>query len=351
MTQPRDSEDLRAALLRIDRQIAKLVDERAGLLHHPPVQGASIPPRDPTTTARDDERPAPRLVQPRAVDRVLEAVRRACAEVGEPIRVAFPAAWGGEAWAAAAARWGERARPIESASIDAALDAVQRGHVDGALLPFLVADEGYHRPSLRALAHAEARITECVSAPASRDAMALADVGSLPHTVFVAQADRPRVAEWLVSASVRVVEVSSSEEACGLASRDRGTCAVATPSHGERHGLVSHVVGVASDPTRRVHLALVGGRPPSRTGRDHVAVVLTPHEGPGALAEVLRILADERLNVAAIESMRIAAEAEDAHVFLVIEGHVTDRGIVLAFERLRKLVRGLKLIGGYAALG
>ena len=44
----------------------------------------------------------------------------------------------------------------------------------------------------------------------------------------------------------------------------------------------------------------------------------------------------------------MAQESQDSHVFLVIEGHVTDRSIVLAFERLRKLVRALKVVGGYA---
>ena len=79
-----------------------------------------------------------------------------------------------------------------------------------------------------------------------------------------------------------------------------------------------------------------------------MAVVLSPHEGPGALADVLRELAEQRLNVATIESMPMAQESQDSHVFLVIEGHVTDRSIVLAFERLRKLVRALKVVGGYA---
>jgi hypothetical protein len=47
--------------------------------------------------------------------------------------------------------------------------------------------------------------------------------------------------------------------------------------------------------------------------------------------------------------MPIGLESEDSHVFLLIEGHVTDRALVLAFERMRKLVRVLRVIGGYPA--
>jgi prephenate dehydratase len=347
MSHESESADLRAALTRIDRQIAKLVDERADLLSRAPVGSPSLPPRDPTASGVDDERPAPRHVRPSAIVAVLEAVRRACAEVGEPLRVAFPAAWSRDAYAAASHRWGTRAALVEASTIDEAVEAAQRGRADFALLPYLVADEGYHRPTLRALARAEARISECLRAPAGRAVMARPDAIAAPHTVFVGQGDRALVVEWLGACAARIVEVHSAAEACELASRDAGTCAIGPEPLGAAHGLAVRHANVADDPARRASLALVGGRPASRTGRDTVAVVISPREGPGALAEVLRELADQRLNVAAIESMPIGLEPEDSHVFLLIEGHVTDRALVLAFERMRKLVRVLRVVGGY----
>jgi prephenate dehydratase len=178
--------------------------------------------------------------------------------------------------------------------------------------------------------------------------MARADASDSPHTVFVGAGERALVDRWLASCAARIVEVHGAADACELAARDGGTWAIGAQAVGERHGLVVREGSVANDPGRRVVLALVGGRPPARTGRDAVAVVLSPHETPGALADVLRELAEQRLNVAAIESMPIGLESQDSHVFLVIEGHVTDRAIVLAFERMRKLVRVLKVVGGYA---
>ncbi len=348
MSHESDSEDLRAALTRIDRQIAKLVDERAAVLLRPPPVGASMPPRDPTSSVHDDDRPAPKHVRPATMDAILESVRRACAEVGKPLRIVFPAVFERDAAAAAVGRWGARASLHEEATIESALDVVSRGQADFAMLPFAIAEDGFHRPTLRALAAAEARITDCVVAPASRDAVGRTDATATPHTVFVGRGDRPFVHDWLTGTAARIVEVHTASEACELASRDGGTWAIATTPMGAAHGLVVHATSIADDPLRRVVLALVGGRPPSRTGRDHVAVVLSPHEGPGALADVLRELAEQRLNVATIESMPMAQESQDSHVFLVIEGHVTDRSIVLAFERLRKLVRALKVVGGYA---
>jgi prephenate dehydratase len=349
MSHESDSADLRAALTRIDRQIAKLVDERADRLLRVPAGAPSLPPRDPTATLADDERPLPKHVRPGAVDAVLEAVRRACAEIGEPLRIAFPSAWSRDACAAAAHRWGARAALAEVASLDDAVEAVQRGRADFALLPYLVADEGYHRPTLRCLARAEARISECVRAPAARSAMARSDATESPHTVFVAHGDRAHVGAWLASCTARIVEVQTSSEACELTGRDAGTWAVAPDALGVAYGLGVRRANVADDPARKVELALVGGRPASKTGRDTVAIVLSPREGPGALADVLRELAEQRLNVAAIESMPIGLESEDSHVFLLIEGHVTDRALVMAFERMRKLVRALRVIGGYPA--
>jgi prephenate dehydratase len=349
MSHESDSADLRAALTRIDRQIAKLVDERADLLLRTPAGAPSLPPRDPTSTLVDEERPAPRHVRPASVEAVLEAVRRACAEVGDPVRVVFPAAWARDAIAAAAHRWGARASVSEVASLDDAIEAVERGRGDVALLPYLVADEGYHRPTLRALARTESRITETVRAPAARAAMARPDATEAPHTIFLGHGERPFVEAWMASCPARIVEVHAAPDACELASRDAGTWAVAPEPLGASFGLLARKPNVADDPMRRVSLACVGGRPASRTGRDTVAVVLSPREGPGALADVLRELAEQRLNVAAIESMPIGLEAEDSHVFLLIEGHVTDRALVFAFERMRKLVRVLRVIGGYAA--
>lgn len=348
MSHERDSEDLRAALTRIDRQIARLVDDRAALLAKPPPSGASLPPRDTTGTVADEDRPLPRFVRAASVDAILEAVRRACAEVGAPIRVSYPATWATDAWSGAVHKWGARAVGVEVDSFDEAIERVQRGLADVALLPYLLADEGYHRLTVRTLARAEARISECVVAPAERTAMAREDAVSAPHTIFVGAGDRALVDRWLSSASARIVEVHGPMDACELASRDAGTWAICSLAVGERHGLTLRESGLANDPGRRVLLAMVGGRPPARTGRDAVAVVLSPHESPGALADVLRELAEQRLNVAAIESMPFGLESQDSHVFLVIEGHATDRAIVHAFERMRKLVRVLKVVGGYA---
>jgi chorismate mutase/prephenate dehydratase len=308
-----------------------------------------LPPRDPTATVVDEERPSPRHVRPAAIDAVLEAVRRACAEVGDPVRVAYPSAWARDAVAAAAHRWGARATAAEVATIDDALEAVQRGRADFALLPYVVVDEGYHRPTLRALARSEARITESVRAPAVRAAMARPDAAESPHTVFLGHGERAYAEAWLAACPARIVEVHAATDACELASRDAGTWAVGPEPLGASFGLAVRKPNVVDDPTRKTSLALVGGRPAARTGRDTVAVVLSPHEGPGALADVLRELAEQRLNVAAIESMPIGLESEDSHVFLLIEGHVTDRALVLAFERMRKLVRVLRVIGGYPA--
>ncbi len=348
MSHESDSEELRAALTRIDRQIAKLVDDRAALILKPPPPGSSLPPRDPTAAVHDEDRPLPKYVRAATLDAILSDVRRACAEAGDPLRIAFPSAWENDAAAAAVSRWGTRATLVECPTLESSISATQRGQADYALVPYVVAGDGFHRATLRALAATESRMTDCLVAPAGRDAMGLAGSTERPHTVFVGRGCRPCVTTWLAASEARVVEVGSTSEACSLAARDPGTWAIAPAATGHAFGLTTRESFLADDAARHVVLALVGGRPPSRTGHDRVAVVLSPHDGPGALAEVLRELAEQRLNVAAIQSMSLGQESSDAHVFIVVDGHLTDRPIVLAFERLRKLVRVLKVVGGYA---
>ena len=97
-----------------------------------------------------------------------------------------------------------------------------------------------------------------------------------------------------------------------------------------------------------VRYAVVGPRSAPRTGRDLTALVFSVSDTPGALQAILSKFAEREINLTKIESRPSPGETWVYLFFMEIEGHATDRNVVLALEEVKRLTKYYKLLGSYA---
>ncbi|HSK27349.1 MAG TPA: prephenate dehydratase [Jiangellales bacterium] len=242
------------------------------------------------------------------------------------------------------------------ASVPAAMEAVRRGEVQGAVLPLENSVEGSVNTTLDQLMTGEPLVITrevllpvefvLLARPGSRLA-AVQDVITHPH----AEAQcRGWLAEHLPAA--RVLPAASTA-AAAAAVADAGSpydAAISAAVAGERYGLVALATGIGDNPDAVTRFVLVTrpGTAPPPTGADKTSLVaFIRDDHPGALLEILEQFATRGVNLTRIES-RPTGVGIGRYCFAVdCEGHVADARVGEALMGLRRTCADVRYLGSY----
>jgi chorismate mutase/prephenate dehydratase len=349
----RERDELRQQREQIDREILTLLRQRARLSRQ--VASRATEPLKATlpSTERDtlealareggDDLPAP------AVLGVFRQIHAVCRSLEAPVRTAYVGAEGCGAYVVAFERFGPLAEMSACELVSAALEHVDRGRADFAVLPYETSAEGLDHASLMALGATELKIVALhdVKTPLAL----LSQGGNLGaiERVFATAIDRASAQHNLATLlpRVSVVDVKTSVAACSMALEDPSASALALEALGHRTGLAVAARSVADVGEGRQRFCIVAARPASRTGRDATTITFAVSDRPGQLFEVLKPFAERGVNVRTIQSRSPAREEQDTVFYIEVSGHVTDRAMVTALEGVKNQTRSFKVLGSY----
>ncbi|MDP9228524.1 MAG: prephenate dehydratase [Actinomycetota bacterium] len=256
---------------------------------------------------------------------------------------------------------GEDLEALPASSIYGAIDAVENGEAERALVPFENSIEGAVRGTLDALAF-DAEGVAIVGeldypvrhALIAREPLPLDRVEAvLSHPQASAQCAR-FIREQLPAAEV--MPAASTAEAVRLVSEsDRPWAALGAAAAAQLYDCAILRDGVEDEPdnvTRFVWVAPEGtsvtGDPPWRTslvfaelGEDH----------PGALVEALHEFSDREVNLTRIESRPLRRGFGRYMFFVDLEGAAHDEGVADAIEGLRGKADSVRVLGSYPSGG
>ncbi len=351
----RERDELRQQREQIDREILGLLRQRARLSRQVAARAtepirSTLPSSERDTLealARDggDELP------PAAVLGVFRQIHAVCRSLEAPVRAAYVGAEGCGAYVVAFERFGPLAEVAACESAAAALESVDRGRADFAVVPYETSAEGLDHASLMALGATELKIVALhdVTTPLAL----LSQGGDLNaiERVFATAVDRASAQHNLAALLPRaaVVDVKTSLAACAMALEAPGASALALEALGHRTGLAVAARSVADVGEGRQRFCVVSARPASRTGRDATTVTFNVSDRPGQLFEVLKPFAERGVNVRTVQSRSPAREDQDTVFYIELSGHVTDRSMVTALEGVKNQARALKVLGSYPA--
>ncbi|HWL36732.1 MAG TPA: prephenate dehydratase [Frankiaceae bacterium] len=239
-------------------------------------------------------------------------------------------------------------------SVPDALDAVRRGDVAAALVPFENSVEGSVSTTLDELATGDPlHVTAEVLLPVTFDLLVrpgtyLATVSSVathPHAEAQCRA-------WLRTTlpSAVVHPAPSTADAAARVAEGAYDAAIASPLAADRYGLVAAASGVgdASSAVTRFVLAARPAAPAPATGADRTTVVaFIADDHPGALLELLTEFAVRGVNLTRIESRPTGAGLGRYCFSIDCEGHVADARVGEALSALRRICADVRFLGSY----
>jgi len=246
----------------------------------------------------------------------------------------------------------EDLEPVECSSIAEVFEAVERGRVDGGVVPIENSVEGSVPATLDALAfdtqlEIQGELVldihhSLVTAPGVK----LADITNVvAHPQASGQCRR-----WLERylPGRPVTAANSNAEAVRTAVAQPGTAAIGPALAAELYGgtiLERDIEDYAGNQTRFV---VIGHGICERTGHDKTSLALfMKKDRPGTLHMILSEFVYGDINLTKIQSRPTKRQLGDYMFFVDLEGHVSDERVRLALDCLRLKLREVKVLGSY----
>jgi chorismate mutase/prephenate dehydratase len=250
---------------------------------------------------------------------------------------------------AALERFGESVEYMRVGSIAAVFEEVNRRHVDLGVVPLENSTDGRIADTLDMFVrHPQLRICSEVRLTVHHHLLANCTQTEI-HRVYSKAQALSQCRNWLSKnlPHATLHEVASTADAAKLAATSENAAAVASRQAAVRYGvriLFSNIEDYQNNETR---FAVIGLSDSGRTGKDKTALMFQIPHDPGALADVLQIFKQNKINLTWIESFPYR-EAKGEYVFFVdFEGHREDPKVKKALTALEKLCDSVSLLGSF----
>ncbi|MBY0526166.1 MAG: prephenate dehydratase [Gemmataceae bacterium] len=348
----------RSQIDKLDLQILKLVNERAGLAAEigrvKSDEGSSV-----FSPAREEEVMENVLAANkgpldsgtlRAIYREIMSGARALQKVA---KIAYLGPEYSFSHLAAVERFGQTVEFMRVGSIAAVFEEVNRGHADFGVVPLENSTDGrvadtlemfIRLPQLKICAEVRLRIHHNLMANCEQQE--IRRVYSKPQALSQC---RNWLSKNVPHASLH--EVASTATAAELAQREPGAAAVASRQAAVRYGLRILFSDIEDVPYNETRFAVIGTAQCDRTGDDKTAMMFKLPHHPGALVDALNVFKSNKVNLTWIESFPArTVRNERAYVFFVdFEGHLEDAKIKRTLTTLEEYCSEISILGSFPA--
>lgn len=346
----------RARIDALDEQIQALISERALIAQDVARIKASLgdgadcyrPSREADVLRRVAQRNKGPLTDQEIV-RVMREIMSACLSLESPLEIAYLGPEGTYTQGAVYKHFGNavKARPLTA--IDEIFRDVEAGNADYGVVPVENSTEGVVNHTLDMFATSSLLICGEVSLPVHHHL--LASDGELAEVtqVFAHSQSFAQCRQWLDRKLPKAerVSVSSNGEGARLAAETPGAAAIAGHPAAERYGLKILAANVEDEPDNTTRFLVVGRQIVPPSGRDMTSILLSSHNRPGALYDLLKPFSDAGVNLTRIESRPSRRAQWDYNFFVDIEGHAQEAPIKNVLAGMRDNAAFFKFLGSY----
>lgn len=344
---------IRAQIDKVDRQLVRLVNQRAELAH----RIGRLKQRDGQVVydpVREEEVISRVLALSqgplsndclRAVFRELISGSRALEKV---LKVAFLGPQYTYSHLAALHRFGQSVEAVPVSSIAAVFEEVNAGHADFGLVPLENSTDGRIADTLDMFTRLPVRICGEVLLEIHHHLLGKCPRAEISE-VYSKSQPLSQCRNWLARhlPQARSIEVTSTAIAAQLALEKPGAAAIASPQAGVFYGLDVLAEQIEDNPGNLTRFAVIGQHGAPRTGRDKTSLMFEVEHRPGGLADALNLFKRAGLNLTWIESFPIARPEGGYLFFVELDGHEHDSRVRKVVETLRRKALRLEVLGSY----
>ncbi len=227
--------------------------------------------------------------------------------------------------------------------------SVETGRAEFGVVPVENSSEGVVAMTLDRIAESTCRI--CGEIEMSIHHSLLSSEGDLDristviaHPQALAQCRR-WIAKNIPHAETR--SASSNADAARRAAEDSETCAIASAAAAEVYGLDVVHRNIEDQRGNTTRFLIIGHAETKPSGYDKTSILVSQHNRPGSLLELLRPIADHGVSMTKIESRPSKISLWDYVFFIDFEGHVADDNISALLKELEEMSSLFKLFGSY----
>ena len=339
----------------LDEQIQAMISERALIAQDVARIKADMgdgadcyrPSREAEVLRRVIERNMGPLTD-QSIVRVMREIMSACLSLESPLEVAYLGPEGTYTQAAVYKHFGNavKARPL--AAINEIFRDVEAGNADYGVVPVENSTEGVVNYTLDMFATSSLLICGEVSLPVHHHLLKKDGDMSDVTEIFAHSQSFAQCRQWLDRKLPKAerITVASNGEGARMAAESNAAAIAGKPA-AERYDLNIIAANIEDEPDNTTRFLVVGRQIVPPSGNDMTSILLSSHNKPGALYDLLRPFSDAGVNLTRIESRPSRRAQWDYNFFVDIEGHAQTPAIAKVLEGMQADAAFYKFLGSY----
>ncbi|HDR15306.1 MAG TPA: prephenate dehydratase [Desulfobacteraceae bacterium] len=288
-------------------------------------------------------------LSPQAARAIFKEILSAARSAHAPLTVAYLGPETSNSNQAALTNFGQCASYRPAGSIEEVFDLVENDECRQGVVPIENAFEGSVNNTLDLLAEHTVKVTAEILLRVRYNLLTNApDPGGIErlysHPIAAAQC-----MAWIKNRlpGVPIEKVASSAMAADEAGGDPKSAALGSRLAAKRYGLQIMEANIEDHPDNVTRFISIGKTIPRPTGEDKTSILFSTNHKPGALFDVLKILAKKNINMTRIESRPMKTRSWQYLFFVDIAGHAEEGTISSALKKLESSCEFFKFLGSY----
>jgi len=357
MSEEKELGVLRDQIDTLDRQIQKLINERAKCAQNVAVvkekyaNGEAIKFYRPEREAQVLRKVMDRNEGPIANEdmaRLFREIMSVCLALEEPLKVAYLGPEGTFTQAAALKHFGHSVECLSQVSIADVFREVSAGSVNYGVVPVENSTEGVVTHTLDSFTDSSLQICGEVALRIHHHFLS----NEKPEAIKVVYSHPQSLAQcrqWLDThwPNVERIPVSSNAEAARKASNEKNAAAIAGDAAAELYNIRVLEHSIEDMPDNTTRFLIIGTDKTQSSGEDKTSIMVSSRNQPGALYHVLEPFHASSVSLTRIETRPSRNGAWNYNFFIDFEGHVTDPHIDAVLQEVGKTSAELKILGSY----
>ena len=348
--------EIRKQIDEIDKQLVKLLNERADLAHAVGVikkaEGSALyaPEREEQVLRGLVEKNRARggRLPEKAIRAIYREIMSASLALEKDLTIAYFGPEATNTHQAARTKFGASVTYVPQVSIADVFDVVSRGNADYGVVPIENSTEGAVNHTLDVFMESDLRICAQILMKIENHLVA-----KIPRSDIRKLYSHPQVfgqcRNWLRQnlPAVDLVEVSSTPRAAELAANDSVAGAITGKMAAEVYGLSILAPSIQDNANNTTRFLVIGHNASPPTGDDRTSLMFCVQDKPGALFAALEPFNRLRISMSKIESRPSKRKAWEYFFFVDVDGHASDPTLQEALSELEKHCTFNKILGTY----
>jgi chorismate mutase/prephenate dehydratase len=286
-----------------------------------------------------------------ALVRLFTEIMSACRALEEPLSVAYLGPAGTFSEMALGRQFGAGVEALPCASIDEVFRSAESGGASYAIVPVENSTDGAIGRTLDLLLATPLKICAEVVLRVQQNLMAKKATLKTIRKVYSHPQSLAQCNGWLSRHLPRAARVpaASNAEGARLAAKEQGAAAIGPEIAAARYGLRIIAASIEDDAKNRTRFLVLGSRDAGPSGRDRTSMVMTTHNRPGSLLELIASFSNAGVNMTRLESRPARTGQWEYYFYVDIEGHQQDASVAKALADLRAKAPFVKIFGSYPA--